>query len=86
LGRRKALGMLLETLDAEEFFEDGLFVIPWRSPRGAPERAKNRQFQVCAMRVDGARAQRGKRFRARIPVAEGVACKGWGIAFKLLIF
>jgi len=38
------------------------------------------------MRVDGARAQRGKRFRARIPVAEGVACKGWGIAFKLLIF
>jgi hypothetical protein len=38
------------------------------------------------MRVDGARAQRCKRFRARIPVAEGVVCKGWGIAFKLLIF
>jgi hypothetical protein len=33
--------MLLETLDTEEFLADGLFVIPWRSPRRAPESAKN---------------------------------------------
>jgi predicted GNAT family acetyltransferase len=45
LGRRKALGMLLETLDTEELRADGLFVIPWCSLRLAPEGAKNCRFQ-----------------------------------------
>jgi hypothetical protein len=45
LGRRKALGMLLEALDTKELLADGLFVIPWRGLRRAPEGPKNRRSQ-----------------------------------------
>src|SRR3990172_700888 len=45
LCRREALGMLLETLDAEELLADGLFVVPWCGLRRAPERAENHRSQ-----------------------------------------
>jgi hypothetical protein len=45
LGRRKALGMLLEALDTEELLADGFFVIPWRSLRRVPEGLQNRRSQ-----------------------------------------
>jgi len=85
LGRGQAFGMLLETLGAEELLADGLFVIPWRRPRGAPERAKDRQFQACAVDVDGAWAQLREPGRAQIPVAAGGAGKGQGMGVNLLI-
>ena len=46
LRRREALGVLLETLDAEEFLADGLFVVPRRIWRRAPDDAKDRRFQI----------------------------------------
>ena len=71
LGRRKALGMLLETLDTEEFLADGLFVIPRRRPRHAPEGAKNRRFQygLSAPQMRGMRMNNGDLFASRIPLA-----------------
>jgi hypothetical protein len=45
LGRREALGMLLETLETEELRADGLFVIPGCSLRLAPEGAKHCRSQ-----------------------------------------
>ena len=45
LGHRETLGMLLETLDAEELLADGLFVVPWRSLGRSPQRATDRRFQ-----------------------------------------
>jgi len=45
LSRRKALGMLLETLDTEELLADGFFVIPWCSLRRATEGPKNCRSQ-----------------------------------------
>jgi hypothetical protein len=33
--------MLLETLDAEEFLANELFVVPWRSLRPTPEGGKD---------------------------------------------
>jgi hypothetical protein len=61
LGGRKALGVLLETLDAEELLADGLFVVPWCSLRLAPEDAKNRgiQWSLSAPRVRGMRNSGG---------------------------
>jgi len=58
LGRRKALGMLLETLDTEELLADGFFVIPWRGVRGAPEGPKNCRSQpgFSTPRVRGTRS------------------------------
>ena len=41
LSGRKALGMLLEALDAEEFLANELFVIPRCGPRPAPKDAKD---------------------------------------------
>src|SRR5439155_1420074 len=45
LGRCEALGMLLETLDAEELLADGLFVIPRCGLRDATESAKKCRSQ-----------------------------------------
>ncbi len=84
LGRRKALGMLLKTLDTEELLADGLFVIPGCSSRCAPEGAENCRFQVRAICVIGACAQRSGHCRARISVPVGWAGKWWGIADILL--
>ena len=57
LGRCKALGMLLETLDTEELLADGLFVIPRCSPRPAPEGAKNYRFHLPSWPVSTGRGE-----------------------------
>ena len=57
LGRCKALGMLLETLDTEELLADGLFVIPWCSLRPAPEGAKNYPFHLPSWPVSTGRGE-----------------------------
>jgi len=45
LGRRKALGMLLEALDTEELLADRFLVIPRRGLRRAPEDPQNCRSQ-----------------------------------------
>jgi hypothetical protein len=63
LRRCEALGMLLETLDAEELLADRLFVVPWRGLRRAPERAENRRFQsgFATPNLPATRARRMRR-------------------------
>src|SRR5947209_4650322 len=46
LGRGEALGMLLQTFDAEEFLADGVFGLPRGGGWTWPEGAKDRRYQV----------------------------------------
>jgi hypothetical protein len=64
LGRREALGMLLEALDTEELLADGFFVIPWRGLGRAPEGPENCRSQLGSCTPAPSPSVRGRRSSA----------------------
>src|SRR5438128_1208605 len=76
LGRGKALGMLLQTFDAEKFLVDGIFSLPRGSGWTSSEGAKDRRYQVGLSAADA-------RILSRALRLVSARCRNCGAAARL---